>query len=209
MLGHRKNQRVVNDKLNDDTDFDQLPVRMFYRALVLRNVQAWIWVQRVYREMVLDWLRTHPRREAACRINSEDVYVARTFERLWQATANSQRFECSTLPTVLQYLHASLNSVLLDAMRAVEHPEAACDGERENGRMVWETLLKQVPDVREQRLAYLLYHCGLRPGEIVQRCPCEFSDLREISRLRLNILTRLLHNPGALGQWLEKGQLHA
>jgi hypothetical protein len=49
-----------------------------------------------------------------------------------------------------------------------------------------------LPNEREQRVAYLLFHCGLRPGDIVRLFPQEFSDLQEISRVRHTVIERLL-----------------
>ena len=65
---------------------------------------------------------------------------------------------------------------------------------------VWEALQAMLSDEREQRLAYLLFHCGLKPREIIRFCPQEWSDVREIYRLRRNIMERLLHNADRL-QW--------
>ena len=65
--------------------------------------------------------------------------------------------------------------------------ETSCNG-------VWERLHKNLLNVREQRLAYLLFHCGFKPGEIVHCCPQEFSDMCEIYRLRRNIIERILRN---------------
>lgn len=59
---------------------------------------------------------------------------------------------------------------------------------------VWNTLQKILPDAREQRLAYLLFHCGLKPKEIIHSCGQEFHDVQEIYHLRYNIMTRLLHS---------------
>ena len=36
------------------------------------------------------WLRRHPKRDIACRLDSEENYVAQTFERFWQATTLTQ-----------------------------------------------------------------------------------------------------------------------
>ncbi len=41
---------------------------------------------------------------------------------------------------------------------------------------------------------YLLYYCGLKPREIVLRCPQEFDDVKEIYRLNHNIVERLRRN---------------
>ena len=48
-----------------------------------------------------------------------------------------------------------------------------------------------LPSERERRLAFLLYHCNLKPREIVRRCPQEFPDVNEIFRMTRNIVDRL------------------
>jgi len=60
----------------------------------------------------------------------------------------------------------------------------------------WESLQKDLPNVHEQRLAYLLFHCGLKPREIMHHCSQEFCDVCEINRLRLHIMGRLLSVDG-------------
>lgn len=71
----------------------------------------------------------------------------------------------------------------------------------ENGtdrREVWEVLQTMLPTEPEQRLAYLLFYCGLKSREIVRFCPQEFSDVQEIYRLRRSIMERLLRNADQL-----------
>ena len=69
-------------------------------------------------------------------------------------------------------------------------------GEKQNARApgenLWGTLQQALHDVREQRLAFLLFNCGLKPREIVSHCPQEFCDLQEIYRLRRHIMDRFL-----------------
>ncbi len=65
---------------------------------------------------------------------------------------------------------------------------------------VWDLLKTMLPNAREQRLAYLLYNCGLKPREIVRFCPREFSDMHEIYHLRCNLMARFLRNADSL-QW--------
>jgi len=65
-------------------------------------------------------------------------------------------------------------------------------GEEQCGANLWGTLQKLLPDVREQRLAFLLFNCGLKPREIVSHCPQEFCDLQEVYRLRRHIMERFL-----------------
>jgi hypothetical protein len=58
----------------------------------------------------------------------------------------------------------------------------------------WELLQRILPDAREQRLAYLLFHCGLSPREIVRTCPQEWSSEADIYPLCHTIMQRLLNN---------------
>jgi len=67
-----------------------------------------------------------------------------------------------------------------------------------DSREVWDILKTILSNSREQRLAYLLFQSGLKPREIVSYCPQEFSDVHEISRLRCNIMDRLLCNVDSL-----------
>ena len=46
---------------------------------------------------------------------------------------------------------------------------------------VWDILKTILANSIEQRLAYLLFHCGLKPREIMHFCPQEFSDVRNLS----------------------------
>jgi hypothetical protein len=133
-----------------------------------------------------------------CRLESEENYVAQTFERFWQATAVHQRIEFNTLAAALQYLHASLNGAILDTLRTYSRPrEVLLPGEPQEEDQaasleLWENLQRVLPSKREQRLAYLLYHCNLKPREIMSYCQEEWPDVQEIYRLRRNILERLL-----------------
>jgi hypothetical protein len=159
--------------------------------------------------VVRGWLHHHPSREAASRLESEENYVAQAFERFWQATTLTHQVEFRTLAAALQCLRASLNGAILDTLRAYSRPrEVSLPGpgepgepkveDKTDGSEVWEILKALLPNVHEQRVAYLLFHCGLKPREIVRFCPQEFGDIREIYRLRRNILERRLRKTDQL-----------
>jgi hypothetical protein len=179
---------------------DAYGLELLRRATIQDNQEAWMWVQHCFGGMVRRWLRRHPQREVTCRLESEDHYVAQTFERFWQATAFNQQVEFSTLTAALQYLRASLNGAILDILRANERSGDAPLPEPGEPRVedstdsseVWESLQAILSNTREQRLAYLLFHCGLGPREIVRFCPQAWSDIQEIYRLRRNIMKRFL-----------------
>jgi hypothetical protein len=188
---------------------DVYGVELFRRAIIQSDQEAWAWVQHCFGGMVRGWLRRHPKREVACRLESEEHYVARAFERFWQATTLTQSVEFSTLAAALQYLRASLHGAILDMLRAYARPgevslpepgEPLVEDRTANSE-VWEILQMILSNPREQRLAYLLFHCGLGPREIMHFCPQEFSDVQEIYRLRRNIMERLLRNADSFFGW--------
>jgi DNA-directed RNA polymerase specialized sigma24 family protein len=186
------------------TSNDQYGVELFRRATVDGEDDAWGYLQQCFGEMMRGWLRRHPSREAACRLDSEENYVAQAFERFWRATVR-QRLEFSTLASALRYLHTCLNGAVMDMLRAYSRAKEAPlpePGDAEEPFVedspdcgeLWELLQRMLPNAREQRLAYLLFHCGLKPREILHYCPQEFSDVRDIYRMRRNIMERLLRS---------------
>ena len=188
-----------------DPSTEAFGLELLRRAIRQSDQEAWVWVQHCFGGMVRGWLRRHPQREVACRLESEENYVAQAFERFWQATASNQRVQFRTLAAALQYLHASLNGAILDMLRAYARPgEVPLSGPGEPGEPLveddtenseaWESLHMLLINPREQRVAYLLFYCGLKPREIIRFCPQEWSDVQEIYRLRRNIIERLLRN---------------
>jgi DNA-directed RNA polymerase specialized sigma24 family protein len=188
---------------------DRFCLEIFHRALVLREEKAWDMLTQRFNGTILSWLRRHPQREVAYRLHSEENYVALTIERLWMVTVRNKSLEFETLAGALKFMHTCLNSVVIDALRsrAKETPipesgftEPAAP-EYEEGSEFWESVKSLLSNGREQRLAYLLYHCGLKPRQIVQFCPQEFSDVQEIFRMTRNIMERLQRNKDRL-RWL-------
>jgi hypothetical protein len=184
-------------------------LELLRRATIQDNQEAWSWVQYCFGGMIRGWLGHHPKREVACRLESEENYVAQAFERFWQATAFNQRVEFSTLAAALQYLRSSLNGAILDMLRAYVRPrEVSLPGPGEPGEPLvedniddnesWESLYMILANPREQRVAYLLFYCGLKPREIVRFCPQEWSSVQEIYRLRCTIMERFLRNADQL-----------
>jgi hypothetical protein len=184
-------------------------LELLRRATTQGDAEAWAGVQDCFHDVVRIWLRCHPAREAAYQLESEENYIAQAFERFWQATALNQQLAFSSLATALQYLRASLYGTVSDTRRMyarareIPLPEPGEPGEPQieehiDGDELWEALQTMLPDMRERRLAYLFFHCGLKPREIIRFCPREFSDIREIYCLRRNIMERLRRNADQL-----------
>lgn len=174
------------------------------RALVEQTDEAWSVVQQCFSETIRIWIRSHPSRDVAFLRDSEENYIAQTFSRFWFAVRD-QHLKFTTLYAALSYLHATLNGVIIDTLRShlrsreVPFPEPGCSQEpmvedTVDGQSIWNSIQLLLPDERERRLAYLLYYCGLKPREIIIRCPDEFDDVKEIYRLNHNIVERLRRN---------------
>jgi hypothetical protein len=179
------------------------------RVIMQIDPEARTWVQRCFGEMVRGWLHRHPQRELACRLESEDYYVALTFERFWQTAVHIQEGAICSLEVARRYVRASLNGALLETLRAysgpgesaISHPHEAEERLKQKKGTdieVWALIQDSIHNAREQRLAYLLFHCGLSPREVLCCCPREFDDLREISHLRYTILEHLLRHADQL-----------
>jgi hypothetical protein len=170
-------------------------LELLRRASTQGDLQAWSVFQQSLESTVLTWLHAHPGSEAACHLKSEKHFVTLAFERLWQATIQGQ-VTCERLSEVLVYLRASLNGVILETLRDSKRPGIVSSilpgGENSAVRNdLWDWLQARLPNRQEQRLAYLLYHCGLEPAEIMRFCPLEWRDAREVAHLRHLIVERL------------------
>ncbi|GAC1662898.1 MAG: hypothetical protein NVS9B9_24650 [Ktedonobacteraceae bacterium] len=184
--------------MNSSPD-DHYWLDMFHRTLFQDDQCAMEQFQQQFNKVVLDWLRLHPKREEVYRYEKEEYFLVQTFACFWQATACHSELKFSHLTAVLRYLQASLNGVIIDTLRtnsytrevslsSPDYSKESVATTQENADEVWKNIWSLLTDTREQRLAYLLFHCGLKPGEVTRSYPQEFNDAREISRLRHNII---------------------
>ncbi len=70
---------------------------------------------------------------------------------------------------------------------------ATSEHTRQEAHTLWQRVEGVLANAREQRVAYLLFHCGLTPQEIVQRCTREFPEIQEVLSLRYIIMKKLVH----------------
>jgi hypothetical protein len=192
-----------------DETFEVSSLQLLRRAIAHGDQDAWATFQQCLEETVLTWLHAHPSREAACRGLCEKHIVAQAFERFRQGAVQAQiAFE--TLAEMLVYLRASLHGVILARLRTLSRPrevsrpvlgqadERLVEDQHIDSNEIWEVLQTLLPSAHERRLAYLLYHCGLGPKEIVHCCSQEWSDVQEIYRLRHTIVERLLYHADSI-----------
>jgi hypothetical protein len=194
--------REINAVRRDGAGNDQYWVELLRRATVQRDDAAHQILEHHLSQVVRAWLYCHPKMEVACRLASEASYVTRTCERFWQAAAQQEQ-ALDRLVTALRYVGACLNSVILDTLRAdayataIPLPEPAGAGkageeDHEDARACWERIRGMLPTARERRVAYLLFHCGLQPEDIVRLYPQELGERQDISHVRRTVIGRLL-----------------
>ena len=201
---------LVKQNRTGERSTDQTDLEVFQCALSRRNDEAWNLLLVRFQGQVLTWAQNHPQRDLASRYHTLDSYVAMAFERFWQATTRHQSLICSELPSALSYLKACLNGAILDTLRYYARPEVPLS---EPGQLhpaqqafedlasdeeLWEAMMQPFSCSREQRIAYLLFHCGLKPRKIVQVCPDEFPQIEEVYRLRHTLVDRLLRHADLL-----------
>jgi len=131
--------------------------------------------------------------EEIYKFDSEGKFLGDLVRALFsQTTMDHQKLDFTQLSVTLSSLQVSLAGVLLDTFRAHTRPEELQLGDNMVGRQLWERIQHLFPDVREQRLAFLLFHCNLSPSDILHYAPKEFTDKQEICQLRRDMLDRVL-----------------
>ncbi len=185
---------------------DRYFVELLRRAIVEHSDHARSLLQQCLSETIRTWIRSHPNGDLTLLHVSEENFIAQTFSRFWYAV-HDQHVEFTTLSLALRYLRATLNGILIDTqrlqLRGVSLPKPGCSGELAaeepiDAQNIWKIIESLLFDARERRIAYLLYFCGLKPREIVIRCPKEFDDVKEIYHLRHTIVEQLQRNRGRL-----------
>ena len=159
---------------------DHCCLELLRRAILGQTDQAWAVLQECFSDTVRCWIRSHSCGDVALLRDSEENYVAQTMARFWCAM-HEQPIVFASLSAVQSYLHATLNGILIDTLRtyqrsrAIPLPESGFPGEPTvedacDGESIWQSIEFLLSDIRERRVAYLLYYCGLKPREIIMYC---------------------------------------
>ena len=204
-LRRRCTQEIAKFRHKDASD-DRYCLEVFRRAIHLSDEHAWEILHEQYNETVRVWFRRHTSRDTALRFMNEEDYVASTFMRFWQAVRKSQpHFE--SLASALSYLQLCLTSTIMDTIRDYSRPNLTplpdygqpddpkfeVEDSYHEGEL-WEVIKSLLNSEKEQRAAFLLIHCNLKPREIVRYCPGEFREEGGICGLRRNIWERIMRN---------------
>lgn len=182
---------------------------LYRRAIVERNPDAWALVYRQYQPLVAGWVEGHP----SFRTSGEEIqyFVNRAFEKIWAALSPDKFHRFPNLPSLLRYLQMCTHSAIVDHIRKREVPVVESDVEgnpwgdgptgspkqrsRALDRLDREDLWRQVDarlkDDRERAVVYGSFVLALKPAEIEARCPGLFRDVKDVYRVKENVLARL------------------
>ncbi|GCF11444.1 hypothetical protein [Dictyobacter arantiisoli] len=195
---------------------DRYCLEILRRAVVLRDNEAWMVLRKQFNDTARLWLGGHSHRERALRYETEQTYIDDSFRRFWQA-ASDQKLSFVTVGSALRYLKLCLHCAIMDTLRAfaranVEripdygHPDEPLVEDHYDEGELWEAIKSVLPGKREQRVAYLHFHCNLKPREIMRYCPGEFQSEEELYRLKRNIMERILRNADKI-RWRLEGSI--
>jgi len=200
----RETQRFFQNR--NDSAFSCL--ELFRRAIIEQREEAWEYIYQQYENQVRRWVMRHPRFGSTG--EAADYFVNLAFTRMWQAMTPDKFRGFDNIKMVLRYLQMCVHSVIVDYLRA--RPAAAMDiddintlgaqtpdAPRVDARVldrvyqteVWSLIRTRIRNQKEQIVFYGCYALGMKPSEIYREYPQTFRDVKEIYRIKENILARL------------------
>ena len=169
------------------------------RAVKRRDEHAWEIFEEQSGSQVASWVRRHPGYEQCS--ESVDDLVRHAFEKLWTTFSSdlSKVDRFTSYPRWMQYLQTCVHSVIVDALRSnrpfKEIPEdLTVDGPPPPsvaGRELWAYISGVLKDDQEKLVTEAYYLHGIEPQKLFEQFPSRFESVREIYRIRQNVLARL------------------
>jgi DNA-directed RNA polymerase specialized sigma24 family protein len=132
---------------------------------------------------------------------------------MW-SSITPQKFDTfDDLKSLLRYLQLCVHSVIIDFVRHKEF-KINIDTEEEVKRQpdsgsstledhvinkltaqeLYKWLLEQLQDEREKCVVYCMFVMNMKPSEVAEQYPDIFADVREVYRVKENLLARLRRN---------------
>jgi len=193
---------------NDQEDEGDSCLKLFKLAGLQNNEEAWEAIYRQYAPLVKGWVLRHP----AFPQTGEDAefFINMAFSRMWRAMTPQKCEQFDNIKSVLRYLQACTHSAILDVVRNNQlelldiearelHQQNDANAAGSNERLydmlyckeALEIIKQRMKTVQEHTVLYESYVLGLKAGDIFQRHPELFQSVKEVYRVKENILARL------------------
>lgn len=181
---------------------------LFRRAAVERDQVAWEMLYKQYQALISGWVTRHPMFHV---LEEEvDFFVNRAFERMWTALTPEKFSHFSDFRSLMRYFQMCVHSVLVDYVRRKEEnyrleevPDAALQGDKpeehvertvmahDHRRQFWELVDSRLQNEKEKQLVYGIFVLDLKPRQLIEEFGNLFRDIREIYRIKENVMERL------------------
>lgn len=179
---------------------------LFRRAIVAHDQRAWDALCHNYRPLVSSWVRRN--RAFASSGEEIDFFVNGAYAKMWSAMSPQKFGDFDDLKSLLRYLQLCTASVVMDHARSAEYHEmleemppgleesnesavedvALARRERE---LFWQAIGQRLNDDKERLVLHYSYVVGFKPAQIYDEKQDLFEDVREIYRIKENVLARL------------------
>lgn len=184
---------------------------LFRRAVLDQDEEAWEYVYQQYQPLVASWVENHAVFPA---LSEEKAYfVNRAFEKMWVSISPTKFSRFTNVNSLLQYLKMCAGSVIIDhgrtrARRKLEIVAEQSDIEvqddipaveeqvfdRVQSQALWNRVKALTSNTKEYRVLYGSYVLDLKPQEILETYPGDFQSVKEVYRVKENLLQRLRRN---------------
>lgn len=182
---------------------------LFRRCLQKRDHDAWEGVYTLFGPQVARWVRSHN----LFSDSGEEVsyFVNRALEKMWSAIPPDKFARYSNLKPLLSYLKMCVGSAVIDHYRKQERSQLGLEklrGQiktnampqnlRTDNSQLWERLNQIMKNKKERVVLYASFVIGSKPKEIDVEFSGVFSSVKEIYRIKENILSRLRRDRGMI-----------
>ncbi|MFZ0547033.1 MAG: hypothetical protein WAM60_16430 [Candidatus Promineifilaceae bacterium] len=209
-LSHRCRQE--SERFFNRQEYDpRFCYELFRRAIMERNELAWERIYTQYERLVSHWVKRH----AAFPTSGEeaDFFVTEAYAKLWSGITPERFGTFPDLKSILRYLQMCVHSVLVDFVRSKEFKlkvdqEEALTPLPDTGKPTLEArviskitaqelyswLQTQLQDEREACVVYSMFVLAMKPREVAEQYQDVFTDVKEVYRVKENLLARLRRN---------------
>lgn len=183
---------------------------LFWRALHAPHEEsskdAWGTLHHQYQRQVTLWVKRHPlfpQTDLAA-----DTLADLALEKMWVAFANTpgkfvlfpQSSAEEGLGALLRFLKTCVHSVVMDAIPYSRHDELSENyvmdtQESFDAKTFWDCIYERLNNAKERLVADASFVSGLKPQQIYTFYTKIFRDVKEVYRIKENILDRLRRDP--------------